>query len=137
MRGSRLSVAAIFYAVYYTLCICVPTWTPSVHLRVQSLACHILLVFVTEAVCSIHTPRTTRLRCIKRMDNVKPYTRVTYLKARLSLVNWYAIWMFRVCNAICFSVEYRCFVCAIQYAMVYNMNVLLVQCNLLLHENEC
>ena len=37
-------VAAIFYAVYSTLCIFVPTWAPSVHLQVQSTGCHTLSV---------------------------------------------------------------------------------------------
>ena len=33
----------------HTLC-CVPTQTPGVHLRVQSLECHVLLLSATEAV---------------------------------------------------------------------------------------
>ena len=79
-------VAAIFYAVFSSLCICGPTWTPSVHLRVQSLECQVLLASATELVCSTHILRATRFICIET-DNMKPYAQVTYLKAQLSIIN--------------------------------------------------
>ena len=45
-----LIVAAIIYALYSTLSICIPTQTPCVHLQVQSSECHVLLASATEAV---------------------------------------------------------------------------------------
>ena len=50
-------VAAIFYGAYSTLCICVPTQTPCVFLRVQSSERHVLFAFATESVRGTHSLR--------------------------------------------------------------------------------
>ena len=73
------SVAAIFDVVYSASWCCAPTWTPSVHLAVQSSFQQILRVAETKAVCGTHWMCFTRIRCIERTENMKPYARVTYL----------------------------------------------------------
>ena len=75
--GCEGDVAAIFYAVYTASQQCAPTWTPSVCLAVQSSFQQIPHVAVTEAVCGTHSLRATRISCIERTDNIKPYARVT------------------------------------------------------------
>ena len=44
-----------------------------------------------EAVRGTHGLRVTRFKLLERMDNMKTYARVTYLKPRSCLVNWCAI----------------------------------------------
>ena len=144
-------VAAVFCTVYYASWRCAPMLTPSVHLAVWSSFQQSLYMGVTEAVCGTHIPRTMRIRPSKRTDNMKPYARVTHLKAQLSLVNWCAIWMFCVYNAICYGVNNECsrvqcnmlwcaqwlFVCTARYAMVCTMNVCMYHTICYGVHNEC
>ena len=84
-------VAAIFCAVYSASRRRAPTRTPSVRLAVQSSFQQIPCVAATEAVCGTHSLRATRLKLIESTNEMKPYARVTFLKARSSVVNWCAI----------------------------------------------
>ena len=84
-------VAAIFCAVYTASRRRAPTRTPNVRLEVQSSFPQIPHVAVTKAICDTHSLSATRLKCIKSTDNMTPYTRVTYLKAQSSIVNWCAV----------------------------------------------
>ena len=53
-----------------------------------------------------------------------PYTLVCNMNALCVQCNmlWCAIWMFCVCSSICYSVQYECFACAMQYVMVWKWN---------------
>ena len=125
--------------------------TPSVRLTVQCSFQQIPHMTVTEAVLGSSSPRAMCLRCIKRTDNMKPYAQATWLKAQLSLVNWCAIWMFHVCNTICFGMHNKClyvpcdipwyaqqmFVCTMWYTLVCTTNVCMYHVICLGVQNEC
>ena len=97
-------VAAIFYAVYSTLCICVPTWTPGVHLWVQSSECYVPLASATELVRGTHSLRILRWERAACTDDMKYYARMTsirtlaYCKLRTrpyhDNIHWFTISMF-------------------------------------------